>query len=183
MKSTKWILSKFIFSPDVSGSQDGSIRIWEWSHGQAVQNVRPAGVFSKVNRLRFTQQGNKFGVADGDGNVVLWQAGNAYQSFFVSYATLLHILVDIVRFCNYTWVVIKLTFFIPVMIIAIVLFHDVFLTMYVHDDSAKYLNNIIFCDILWTLLFMFWHDICFLLFKLKLTGNEEIKHVNLSMHL
>ena len=86
----------------MSGSQDGSIRMWEWSHGQAVQNVRPAGVFSKVNRLRFNQQGNKFGVADGDGNVVLWQAANAFQSFFVSYATLLHILVDIVRFCNYT---------------------------------------------------------------------------------
>lgn len=58
--------------------------MWEWSHGQAVQNVRPAGVFAKVNRLRFTQQGNKFGVADGDGNVVLWQAANASQSFFVS---------------------------------------------------------------------------------------------------
>ena len=70
---------------DVSGSQDGSIRMWEWSHGQAVQNVRPAGVFAKVNRLRFTQQGNKFGVADGDGNVVLWQAANASQSFFVSH--------------------------------------------------------------------------------------------------
>ena len=69
--------------------------MWEWSHGQAVQNVRPAGVFAKVNRLRFTQQGNKFGVADGDGNVVLWQAANASQSFFVSYATSLHRLVDI----------------------------------------------------------------------------------------
>ena len=58
--------------------------MWEWSHNQAVQNVRPAGVFAKVNRLRFTQQGNKFGVGDGDGNVVLWQAANASQSFFVS---------------------------------------------------------------------------------------------------
>ena len=69
----------------MSGSQDGSIRMWEWSHNQAVQNVRPAGVFAKVNRLRFTPQGNKFGVADGDGNVVLWQASNASQYYFVSF--------------------------------------------------------------------------------------------------
>ena len=74
----------FVLFLDVSGCQDGSVRMWEWSHGQAVQNVRPAGVFAKVNRLRFTQQGNKFGVADGDGNVVLWQSANAAQSFFVS---------------------------------------------------------------------------------------------------
>ena len=26
---------------------------------QAVQTVRPSGVFAKVNRVRFTQQGNK----------------------------------------------------------------------------------------------------------------------------
>ena len=78
----KYIFIQFFL--DVSGCQDGSVRMWEWSHGQAVQNVRPAGVFAKVNRLRFTQQGNKFGVADGDGNVVLWQSANAAQSFFVS---------------------------------------------------------------------------------------------------
>ena len=64
--------------------------MWEWSHNQAVQNVRPAGVFAKVNRLRFTQQGNKFGVGDGDGNVVLWQAANASQSFFVSISLTIH---------------------------------------------------------------------------------------------
>ena len=85
---TYWLFSNiFLFNflfLDVSGCQDGSVRMWEWSHGQAVQNVRPAGVFAKVNRLRFTQQGNKFGVADGDGNVVLWQSANAAQSFFVS---------------------------------------------------------------------------------------------------
>ena len=34
---------------------------------------RPAGVFAKVNRIVFTQQGNKFGVCDGDGNTALWQ--------------------------------------------------------------------------------------------------------------
>ena len=58
--------------------------MWEWSHAQAVQNVRPSGVFAKVNRVRFTAQGNKFGACDGDGNVSLWQASNASQPFFVS---------------------------------------------------------------------------------------------------
>ena len=57
--------------------------MWEWSHSQPVQNVRPPGVFAKVNRVRFTSQGNKFGACDGDGNVALWQAANASQPFFV----------------------------------------------------------------------------------------------------
>ena len=60
------------------------MRMWEWSHAQPVQNVRPPGVFAKVNRVRFTSQGNKFGACDGDGNVALWQAANASQPFFVS---------------------------------------------------------------------------------------------------
>ena len=30
-------------------------------------------MFAKVNRIVFTQQGNKFGVCDGDGNTALWQ--------------------------------------------------------------------------------------------------------------
>ena len=70
-------------SSDVTGCQDGSIRMWEWSHSQPVQSVRPPGVFAKVNRVRFTSQGNKFGACDGDGNVALWQAANASQPFFV----------------------------------------------------------------------------------------------------
>ena len=67
----------------MTGCQDGSIRMWEWSHAQPVQSVRPPGVFAKVNRVRFTSQGNKFGACDGDGNVALWQAANASQPFFV----------------------------------------------------------------------------------------------------
>ena len=51
---------------------------------QPVQNVRPSGVFAKVNRVRFSLQGNKFGAGDGDGNVALWQAANATSPFFVS---------------------------------------------------------------------------------------------------
>ena len=38
---------------------------------------RPAGVFAKVNRIVFTQQGNKFGVCDGDGNTALWQVNSS----------------------------------------------------------------------------------------------------------
>ena len=67
----------------MTGCQDGSIRMWEWSHAQPVQSVRPPGVFAKVNRVRFTSQDNKFGACDGDGNVALWQAANASQPFFV----------------------------------------------------------------------------------------------------
>lgn len=52
---------------------------------QPVQTVRPSGVFAKVNRVRFSLQGNKFGACDGDGNVALWQAANASAPFFVRY--------------------------------------------------------------------------------------------------
>ena len=41
-------------------------------------------VFAKVNRVRFSLQGNKFGSGDGYGNVGLWQAANATLPFFVS---------------------------------------------------------------------------------------------------
>jgi len=51
---------------------------------QPVQTVRPSGVFAKVNRVRFSLQGNKFGACDGDGNVALWQAANASAPFFNS---------------------------------------------------------------------------------------------------
>ena len=50
---------------------------------QPVQTVRPSGVFAKVNCVRFSLQGNKFGACDGDGNVALWQAANASAPFFV----------------------------------------------------------------------------------------------------
>nr|XP_018898945.1 PREDICTED: dmX-like protein 2 isoform X2 [Bemisia tabaci] len=69
----------------LTGSQDGSVQMWEWRHTQPVAVPRPAGTFAKVTRVRFSQHGNKFGVADGDGNLSLWQVGlasNASRPFF-----------------------------------------------------------------------------------------------------
>ena len=77
------LIFRRICNTDITGCQDGSIKLWEWSHMQAVQSVRPSGVFAKVNRVRFTQQGNKFGACDGDGSVAFWQASNATTPFFV----------------------------------------------------------------------------------------------------
>lgn len=72
----------------LTGGQDGSVQMWEWGHQQAVCTPRPPGTFAKVTRCRFSQHGNKFGIADGDGKLSLWQVGLASQcnrSFFVSY--------------------------------------------------------------------------------------------------
>eukprot|EP00090_Calanus_glacialis_P031935 TRINITY_DN5300_c0_g1_i1.p1 TRINITY_DN5300_c0_g1~~TRINITY_DN5300_c0_g1_i1.p1 ORF type:complete len:2845 (+),score=1055.83 TRINITY_DN5300_c0_g1_i1:272-8536(+) len=66
----------------ISGGQDGAVALWEWSHNTQVATVRPGGIFAKVNRIVFTQQGNKFGVCDGDGNMALWQAANTSAPFF-----------------------------------------------------------------------------------------------------
>ena len=63
------------------------MQVWEWGHTHAVSTPRPAGTFAKVTRVRFSEHGNKFGVADGDGNLSLWQVGLASASsrpFFVS---------------------------------------------------------------------------------------------------
>ncbi|XP_069696328.1 dmX-like protein 2 isoform X4 [Periplaneta americana] len=69
----------------LTGSQDGSVQMWEWGHVQAVSVPRPPGTFAKVTRVRFSEHGNKFGVADSDGNLSLWQVGlasNASRPFF-----------------------------------------------------------------------------------------------------
>lgn len=71
----------------LTGGQDGSVQLWEWGHQQVVSTPRPPGTFAKVTRCRFSPHGNKFGIADGDGNLSLWQAGMASQCnrpFFVS---------------------------------------------------------------------------------------------------
>ena len=62
--------------------------IWEWGHVGVVTQPRAPGAYAKVNRLRFNSQGNKFGVADGDGHVALWTlrigGGNVpHHPFFV----------------------------------------------------------------------------------------------------
>ena len=63
------------------------MQMWEWCHTHSVSTPRPSGTFAKVTRVRFSEHGNKFGVADGDGNLSLWQVGLASSSsrpFFVS---------------------------------------------------------------------------------------------------
>lgn len=76
------------------------MQMWEWGHSQAVSVPRPPGTFAKVTRVRFSEHGNKFGVADGDGNLSLWQVGlasNASRPFFVS-CTLQHL--SLIYFCK-----------------------------------------------------------------------------------
>ncbi|OXA37046.1 DmX-like protein 2 [Folsomia candida] len=66
----------------LSGSQDGSVRLWEFSHAQPVSVPRPAGTFAKVTKIRF--HGNKFGVCDGDGRLSLWQIGTNARPFYTA---------------------------------------------------------------------------------------------------
>lgn len=71
---------------DLTGGQDGSVQLWEWGNEKPVATPRPPGTYAKVTRVRFSQHGNKFGVADSDGNLSLFQVGlsvNATRPFFV----------------------------------------------------------------------------------------------------
>ncbi|XP_043192763.1 dmX-like protein 2 isoform X3 [Amphibalanus amphitrite] len=57
----------------ITGAHDGSVTVREWGAENPVAVPRPSGTYAKVNRVRFNTQGNKFGVADNDGNLSLWQ--------------------------------------------------------------------------------------------------------------
>ncbi|XP_069043344.1 dmX-like protein 1 isoform X6 [Lepisosteus oculatus] len=56
----------------LTGAQDGSVRMFEWGHSQQIICFRSPGN-SRVTRIRFNYQGNKFGIVDADGALRLWQ--------------------------------------------------------------------------------------------------------------
>uniref|UniRef100_A0A4W6C758 Dmx like 1 n=1 Tax=Lates calcarifer TaxID=8187 RepID=A0A4W6C758_LATCA len=67
----------------LTGAQDGSVRMFEWGHSQQIICFRSPGN-SRVTRIRFNHQGNKFGIVDADGGLSLWQtntSGNAPKPF------------------------------------------------------------------------------------------------------
>ena len=50
-----------IFYSDLVGCQDGSVRLFEWTHPQHISVARQSGSFPKVTRVLFNSQGNKVG--------------------------------------------------------------------------------------------------------------------------
>uniref|UniRef100_A0A3B4YD77 Dmx like 1 n=1 Tax=Seriola lalandi dorsalis TaxID=1841481 RepID=A0A3B4YD77_SERLL len=67
----------------LTGAQDGSVRMFEWGHSQQIICFRSPGN-SRVTRIRFNHQGNKFGIIDADGGLSLWQtntSGNTPKPF------------------------------------------------------------------------------------------------------
>ncbi|XP_071965576.1 dmX-like protein 2 isoform X2 [Antedon mediterranea] len=72
----------------ISGSQDGSVSMWEWGHSQRIYMHRPPGQFPKVTQLHFNVQGNKFGVCDDSGQLCLWQVGMNSPSVTKPFLTL-----------------------------------------------------------------------------------------------
>ncbi|XP_075397536.1 dmX-like protein 1 isoform X2 [Tenrec ecaudatus] len=56
----------------LTGAQDGSVRMFEWGHSQQITCFRTGGN-SRVTRMRFNYQGNKFGIVDADGYLSLYQ--------------------------------------------------------------------------------------------------------------
>uniref|UniRef100_A0A3P9LQA3 Dmx like 1 n=1 Tax=Oryzias latipes TaxID=8090 RepID=A0A3P9LQA3_ORYLA len=60
----------------LTGAQDGSVRMFEWGHSQQITCFRSPGN-SRVTRIRFNHQGNKFGIVDADGALSLWQTSTS----------------------------------------------------------------------------------------------------------
>lgn len=46
------------YNADLTGAQDGSVRMFEWGHSQQITCFRSGGN-SRVTRMRFNYQGNK----------------------------------------------------------------------------------------------------------------------------
>ncbi|KAM4678589.1 dmX-like protein 2 isoform 1-T1 [Discoglossus pictus] len=63
----------------ITGAQDGSVRMFEWSRPQQLLCFRQAGN-ARVTRLYFNSQGNKCGVADGEGFLSIWQVNQTTSS-------------------------------------------------------------------------------------------------------
>jgi len=45
----------------MTGNSDGSVRLWEWGHHQALATLRSPGSFPKVTKVLFNSHGNKVG--------------------------------------------------------------------------------------------------------------------------
>uniref|UniRef100_A0A672KKH7 Dmx like 1 n=1 Tax=Sinocyclocheilus grahami TaxID=75366 RepID=A0A672KKH7_SINGR len=60
----------------LTGAQDGSVRMFEWGHSQQIICFRSPGN-SRVTRIRFNYQGNKFGIVVADGALSLWQTSTS----------------------------------------------------------------------------------------------------------
>lgn len=56
----------------LTGAQDGSVRMFEWTRPQQLVCFQQAGN-ARVTRMYFNAQGNKCGVADGEGFLSIWQ--------------------------------------------------------------------------------------------------------------
>ncbi|CAB3399146.1 unnamed protein product [Caenorhabditis bovis] len=63
----------------VTGSSDGSIRVWKWGGREVVYTARVAGQHAKVSKISFSCNGNKFAAVDGDGMLCLWQASQSTE--------------------------------------------------------------------------------------------------------
>ncbi|KAM4746857.1 dmX-like protein 2 isoform 2-T2 [Rhinophrynus dorsalis] len=63
----------------LTGAQDGSVRMFEWSRPQQLICFRQAGN-ARVTRLYFNAQGNKCGVADGEGFLSIWQVNQTVSN-------------------------------------------------------------------------------------------------------
>ncbi|KAJ8305005.1 hypothetical protein KUTeg_018588 [Tegillarca granosa] len=59
----------------LTGSADGSVRLYEWGHIQPLTMLRQPGAFPKVTKVLFNAQGNKCCVSDAEGDICLWQVG------------------------------------------------------------------------------------------------------------
>ena len=60
----------FFFFIDLTGSADGSVRMWEWGHHQPLSLLRQPGCFSKVTKALFNAQGNKVSITFKTGTML-----------------------------------------------------------------------------------------------------------------
>ncbi|XP_064390397.1 dmX-like protein 2 isoform X2 [Halichondria panicea] len=57
----------------LTGCMDGSVVMWEFGNPRPVSTQIPPGFGASVTMIRFTPEGNKYGVTDNSGKLSLWQ--------------------------------------------------------------------------------------------------------------
>ncbi|XP_043932298.1 dmX-like protein 2 [Protopterus annectens] len=76
LNNIKRMASHPVYQYYITGAQDGSVRMFEWNRPQQLICFRQAGN-ARVTRMYFNSQGNKCGVADGEGFLSLFQVNQA----------------------------------------------------------------------------------------------------------
>ena len=67
-----------VFPQDLTGGNDGSLRMWEFGHEREIASYREAGKFQRVTKVHFSQHGSKVSAW----HLARFHNGDQFKSFY-----------------------------------------------------------------------------------------------------